>query len=325
MKKKSKILIIQTAFLGDVILATALLEKLKLEFNDCKIDFLLKSGYENILANNPRIHKVYTFDKSNKLVSLLKNLKIIRAQKYDLIINCQRFFSSGLLTVLSNAKETVGFDKNPFSFLYTKSIAHTFAGQHETQRNQLLIAHLTDNVAMRPYLHINNIDISTFITKKYITISPASVWYTKQFPASKWIEFLQKIPKDFKIFFLGAPSDLALCQSIAAQLDADIEILAGKFSFLQSAALMQKAQMNYVNDSAPLHLASAVNAPVCAIYCSTLPTFGFGPLSSISYIVQTNQTLKCRPCGIHGLKNCPEKHFNCANSIGVFKMLQLLN
>jgi ADP-heptose:LPS heptosyltransferase len=45
---------------------------------------------------------------------------------------------------------------------------------------------------------------------------------------------------------------------------------------------MKDAAMNYVNDSAPMHFASAVNAPVTAVYCSTIPAFGFGPLSDRS-------------------------------------------
>ena len=97
--------------------------------------------------------------------------------------------------------------------------------------------------------------------------------------------------------------------------------LAGRLSFLASAALQKKAVLNYVNDSAPMHFASAVNAPVVAVYCSTLPDFGFGPLSDNSFIVQTNESLTCRPCGIHGKKQCPLKHFDCAKTI---KMDQLI-
>ena len=97
--------------------------------------------------------------------------------------------------------------------------------------------------------------------------------------------------------------------------------LAGRLSFLASAALQKKAVLNYVNDSAPMHFASAVNAPVVAVYCSTLPNFGFGPLSDHSFIVQTNEALTCRPCGIHGKKQCPLKHFDCAKTI---KMDQLI-
>ena len=75
--------------------------------------------------------------------------------------------------------------------------------------------------------------------------------------------------------------------------------------------------MNYVNDSAPLHIASAMNAPVTAYFCSTLPSFGFGPLSDNANVIQTKQTLECRPCGLHGKRKCPQQHFNCGHQIEV--------
>jgi len=80
--------------------------------------------------------------------------------------------------------------------------------------------------------------------------------------------------------------------------------------------------MNYVNDSAPLHLASAMNAPTTAIYCSTAPAFGFGPLSDNSRIIETQEKLDCRPCGLHGFKTCPEKHFKCAFTIEAKQLLE---
>ena len=88
--------------------------------------------------------------------------------------------------------------------------------------------------------------------------------------------------------------------------------MAGKLTFLESTALISKAQMTYTNDSAVMHFASAVNAPVTAIYCSTVPGFGFGPLSDQSTIVETSENLSCRPCGLHGKKACPEGHFKCS-------------
>jgi len=82
--------------------------------------------------------------------------------------------------------------------------------------------------------------------------------------------------------------------------------------------------MNYVNDSAPMHFASAMNAPVTAIYCSTLPAFGFGPLSDNRHLVQTTHSLSCRPCGLHGKMACPEKHFQCASTITTQQLLNTL-
>jgi len=100
--------------------------------------------------------------------------------------------------------------------------------------------------------------------------------------------------------------------------------LAGKLSFLESAALMKDAAMNFVNDSAPLHLCSAVNAPVSAIFCSTVPAFGFGPRSEKSTIVETKIKLDCRPCGLHGFQKCPEGHFKCALTIDKSELLNQL-
>jgi heptosyltransferase-2 len=80
---------------------------------------------------------------------------------------------------------------------------------------------------------------------------------------------------------------------------------------------MKNADMNYVNDSAPMHLASAMNAKTTAIFCSTVPEFGFGPLADGARIVEITEKLDCRPCGLHGFKECPKGHFNCGNQIKI--------
>jgi heptosyltransferase II len=110
-----------------------------------------------------------------------------------------------------------------------------------------------------------------------------------------------------------------------AENNKDIYNLAGKLSFLQTAALMKDAIMNYVNDSAPMHIASSVNAPVTAVFCSTVPSFGFGPLSQKSFFLETNEKLDCRPCGLHGYKACPKGHFKCAETISVNALVKGLS
>jgi heptosyltransferase II len=87
---------------------------------------------------------------------------------------------------------------------------------------------------------------------------------------------------------------------------------------------MKNAVMNFVNDSAPMHMASAVDAPVTAVYCSTLPSFGFGPKSTKSFIVEIEEELPCRPCGLHGRRSCPKKHFKCALNINIQQLIKTL-
>jgi ADP-heptose:LPS heptosyltransferase len=318
-----KILIIQTAFIGDVVLATPLIEKLHFFFPEIQIDFLLRKGNETLLAGHPYIHEILIWDKKrNKQKNLLRLISRIRKNHYDKIINLQRFLATGLLTVFSGASETIGFDKNPLSYFFTKKINHQLGGDqavHETERNLELIRAFTDNSFFRPKLYPSEADfaaVGELAKGKYITISPASVWYTKQFPESQWILFIRNMPAGFSLYLLGGPGDAALCERIREQCKtSEIEVFAGRLSFLQSAALMSLADMNYVNDSAPLHFASAMNAPVTVVYCSTVPEFGFGPLSDISHIVQIGQPLYCRPCGLHGYSSCPQKHFRCALDI----------
>jgi heptosyltransferase-2 len=326
-----KFLIVQTAFIGDVVLATVIIEKLHLNFPDAQIDFLLRKGNEGLLKGHPYLHEVLIWDKkTDKQKNLVKMIQLTRQRKYDKVINLQRFFATGLLTALSGAKERIGFDKNPLSFLFDKKVKHAIGTAdyytHETERNLLLVAHFTDNRKVRMKLYPSRTDqdvVLLYKAKSYICIAPSSVWFTKQYPKEKWIAFLQQLPKHFTVYLLGAPSDKNLCDAIIAQVkDVAIINLAGKLSFLESAALMQHATMNYVNDSAPLHFASAMNAPVTAVFCSTVTWFGFGPLSDKSFVAEIQEPLYCRPCGLHGKKECPEKHFKCALEITEAQLLK---
>lgn len=323
-----KILIIQTAFIGDVILATPVVEKLKQYHPDASIDFLLKKGHQALLANNPHIKQVLLFDKNNqKYRNLWSLLKQIRKEKYDLVINLQRFASSGFLTAFSGAKEKLGFDKNPFAFRYTQKFPHLINDPekptHEVERNLSLIHHLTDEAIIRPHLYPAASDFeSVKRDRPYICMAPASKWFTKQWPVEKWIQLVDALADRYDICLLGGKEDIALCEDIIQKTSAKrVENLAGQLSFLASAALMARAKMNIVNDSAPLHMASAMNAPVIALFCSTISNFGFGPLSETSWILESTHELACRPCGLHGKKACPLGHFRCAE----IEIVEILN
>ncbi|MCS6968228.1 MAG: glycosyltransferase family 9 protein [Cytophagales bacterium] len=292
-----------------------------------RIDFLLRKGNESLLENHPYIYRLWVWDKQkNKYFNMARLIYQLRHQKYDHVINVHRFATSGLLAVLSGAKEISGFVKNPFSVFFTHCFAHPFGdGTHEIERNQQLISYLTDSVPALPRLYPQEKhyqQAAAFQQSPYVCIAPASVWFTKQFPVSKWIELIDKIPDYFHILLIGGKQDWDLCENICRNVKRkNIENVAGKLNLLASAALMQGAVMNYVNDSAPMHLASAVNAPVCAVFCSTVPEFGYGPLSDKKFVIQTTEELPCRPCGVHGRRSCPQKHFRCANSIQVEKII----
>jgi ADP-heptose:LPS heptosyltransferase len=318
-----KFLIIQTAFIGDAILATSLLEKLHQHYPDSQIDYLIRKGNEGLFTAHPFINQLIVWDKKGgKYKNLINILKQVRKTRYDYLINLQRFASTGLFASFSKARQIIGFKKNPFSFLFNKKVEHEIGnGKHEVERNQLLIQDITDNKFAPLKLYPGEADFQKtehFKKGKYITISPASVWFTKQFPTDKWAEFIKTVDSSITIYLLGGPGDKKLCEELKTECNQEnIVVLAGSLSFLESAALMKDATMNFTNDSAPLHIASAMDAPTTAVFCSTVPGFGFGPLSTNSKVVEIEEKLDCRPCGLHGKRECPEGHFKCGYMIDI--------
>lgn len=304
-------------------------EKLHSFFPSARIDFLLRKGNEGLLAGHPFIRNIIVLDKKNsKFLSLVKIAWMVRKAGYDCVVNLHRFGSSGFVTCFSGSGKKIGFRKNPFSLCYSASFEHEIGnGKHETERNHSLIRDFTDDVPAPPRLYPSPEDVESVgkisgtsegSGSGYICIAPASVWFTKQLPKEKWIELLNGLGENQVVYLLGSSGDTFLCEEIRTGYNngkIKVENLAGKISLLETAALMKRAKMNFVNDSAPLHLASAMNAPVRSIFCSTVPAFGFGPLSGDSKIIETGEKLACRPCGLHGMKKCPEEHFKCAKTI----------
>lgn len=320
-----RFLVIQTAFLGDAVLVTSILEKLHTFYPDARIDLVVRKGNDGLFTGHPFIHTLHVWNKrEGKTRALFRLIRQLRQTKYDHIINAQRFFSTGLMTVLARGKEKIGYDKNPLSFLFTRKVEHIIGdGRHEVDRLNALVAHITDGSRPLPRLYPTSearavaerlVYQFTESQGRYVTIAPASVWFTKQWPEHKWTELIKALPEDVHVFLIGAPSDGPLCQRIIKAAGRGYD-LSEQLSLLASAALMEGAAMNYVNDSAPLHIASAMNAPVTAVFCSTVPAFGFGPLRPNGRVVETTEKLECRPCGLHGYKACPKGHFRCAEGV----------
>lgn len=325
---------IQTAFLGDVILATPVLEALRQLHPDAQVDVLVRKGHEGLLHNHPGVRQVLTLDKDQpKLRELRRLVSLIRQQQYEAVINIQRFAATGLLTALSGARWTAGFRKNPFSGLFSHRAPHQLGTEpgspHEVDRNLSLLPEWNDRHTLRPALYPSKADhqaVEAYQQQPYVVIAPASVWYTKQYPKEGWLDLLAtEALQPYPVYLIGGPGDHALCERISAQAEhSAIVNLAGQLSFLQTAALIAGATMTYCNDSAPLHMASATNAPVTAIFCSTIPAFGFGPLSDQRYVVEAPTALSCRPCTTHGRPACPLGHYRCAHDITTQQLTQPL-
>lgn len=338
------ILIIQTAFIGDTILASHFARAVKEQYPESKIHFFLRKGNESVIQGLPTIEKTWIWDKAGgKTKNLVKLISELRQIKFDIVFNLHRHFNSGLVAASMKSSVKVGFKQNPLSFFYTHSVNHFIphipvdneqVRWHEVQRNLQLLKILDpqfrinhDSKVYRPELPLtekNFNKVSPFSTGDYFVIAPASVWFTKAWTEEKFRELTEKLIDQGKVFFIGASSDKDLCDRIRKDLSNTVN-LCGELNLLDSAALMKNAKRVFVNDSAPLHLASCVNAKTTAIFCSTVPAFGYTPLAQDSVVIDVGNSLDCRPCGLHGHKACPLGHFKCAKDISVQEVFKTVD
>jgi heptosyltransferase-2 len=137
------------------------------------------------------------------------------------------------------------------------------------------------------------------------------------------MELINKLSKVGTVLLIGAPSDSEYVSQLSS--DKNVQNLCGQLSLRQSALIMRDAKRVFVNDSAPLHLASSVNANTTAIFCSTIPEFGYFPLSDNSELIQLSPRLECMPCGLHGHKSCPKDHFKCAIDVNTQNVFETIN
>lgn len=315
-----KILIIQTAFLGDAILATSVVEEIHHSLPEAKIYLLVKKGNEDIFKEHPYL-MVWTHDKSNKYISLFRLIKKIRKEKFDAVINLHRYLSSNILTILSGAKFKSGFE-SLFTFLFNHHIKHRFEKNlHEIHRYHEITMPLThaSKVFLPKLYPIEKLPNNFSPQTKYVCIFPGSVWSTKQLPPEQWIKLIRKFSADMEIYLCGSSGEYKLCEYILVKCERNnIFNIAGKYSLSDTIRIIQHSQRIYCNDSAPLHMASALNIPTTAFFCSTVRDFGFYPLSKNSEVIEVSN-LSCRPCGVHGYKECPRHHFECGLNIDVDK------
>lgn len=323
-----KILIIQTAFLGDVVLSTPLIKAVKKNYPNSKIFFLLIPQTKELLQNNPHLNGIIVYDKKDKergISSFIALARRIRASGFDMALIPHRSFRSALLAYLAGIPQRVGFDKSSGAFLFTKRIKYT-QNQPEVKRNlSLLETDIPLENDCLPELfpseddfkYIEELFKNRGIKKedKIVGIAPGSVWNTKRWLPERFGEVAEALIEKLgaKVIFIGGKEDEKLCLEIASNMKSKPLITAGKASSLQSSVLISRCRVILSNDTAPMHMAVAMRIPVVAIFGSTVPEFGFAPTGKNDLVIQ--KEIYCRPCGIHGRKKCPEKHFRCMKEI----------
>jgi len=330
MQSPNRILVFQTAFLGDVVLTLPLVQVLHREFPNARIDFLTTPKAATILQNHPAINSVIEYDKRDRqrgLGGIFSISRILKSRQYDVALVPHRSLRSAAVVALSGIPLRIGFDVSAGSFLFSKTVRYE-KNLHEIERNLRFAETLGITIPKKelPSVYPSAEDmgaVDRFFLEmhlepnaKLIAIAPGSVWNTKRWLTDRFSELVKKISSaGMKTVLVGGGDDEGLCKQITAgSQGSDVYAAAGRFTLLQSAELLRRCDALVSNDSAPMHLAVAVRTPVIAVFGATVPSFGFAPYGEKDVVVQT-EGLACRPCSIHGGDKCPIGTFDCMVNI----------
>jgi lipopolysaccharide heptosyltransferase II len=319
-------LVLQTSFLGDTVLTTPLIAHLA---RSDVVDVIAIPASAALLKNHPHVREVLVYDKrgADRGVSgFLRIARMLRARNYSTVYLCQGSVRSGALVWAARIPERVGFSTSAGRRFYTVRIPY-YENVHHAARLLSLGTRDADSApsrqALRPRLYPGEDERNAVDTvlheagglapgEKFVALAPGSVWATKRWPY--YAELARELSREARLVIVGAAADTPLARAIVEAAPGRTTDVTGRLSLLASAELIGRASAIVTNDSAPLHLASAMGTPTIAVFGPTVPEFGFGPLAPQADVVG-HTSLACRPCDRHGPQRCPLGHWRCMREI----------
>lgn len=334
-------LVVQTSFIGDVILTTPLLERLA---GDGDVDVVTTPAGATLLASHPAVSRVIVYDKRRRDGGIAGFVRVAReARGARRAYLAQGSMRSAALALAAGCAERVGFSSSAGRWLYTERVEYRDDWQHarrllslagvdratgvtgraddRARANEIAPPAAADD-AIRPSLHPTLDDVAAVDAlladreetgRAIVAVAPGSVWATKRWP--RYGELSRLLSEDYDIALVGGAADADAAAEIRRHVPAERIIDAtGNLSLLGSAELIRRSVAIVTNDSSPQHLASAMGTPTVTIFGPTVPAFGFGPLAPGSITAGVDE-LACRPCDRHGPQRCPLGHWRCMNDI----------
>jgi lipopolysaccharide heptosyltransferase II len=325
-QQEDRTLVVQTAFLGDVVLTTGLLSYLAERHGP--VDVVTTSAAAGLLETHPAVRRVVAYDKRGTergLGGFWRKAGELRRERYARAYLPHRSLRSAGLALAAGIPVRIGFAGSPGSLSYTRSVPRPDGG-HEAERILALAEPMAGAVA-RVSLGLTEADRALAaawldrhrVSEPFIALAPGSIWGTKRWPG--YAELIARL--EHRIVIVGGPEDQALAAELARTAPERVHVAAGALPLRASAALLARAALLVTNDSAPLHLASAVGTRVVAIFGPTIPGFGFGPRGGADRIVELDG-LACRPCSSHGPAVCPLGHHRCMRELRVEEVLDAI-
>ncbi len=308
-------LVVQTAFLGDVVLTTGLIEVLAERFGP--VDIVVTPGAIPLVDSLPSVRSVFSYDKHHRDRGVAAGWRLaqhLAARRYARAYLPHRSLRSAAIVWAARVPERTGFAGAVGQWLYTRRVERR-AELHEADR---LLALADLGGPARIHLEITEDDraqayawlASRGIGDGFVAMAPGSIWGTKRWGG--FADLVRLLPGH--VVVIGGPDDREAAGALVDAAPERVFDASGTIPIRVSAALLERARVLVTNDSAPLHLASATDTPTVAVFGPTVPGFGFGPRAGRAAIVERTD-LTCRPCSPHGPARCPLGHHRCMREI----------
>jgi lipopolysaccharide heptosyltransferase II len=330
-----RILVYQTAYLGDVVLTTPLLATLRKQFPKAYIACVVQPAWALIVERSGCVDEVIPFDKRGKEKGLGGTFGFagrLRKKRFDIALCPHPSFRSGLILRLAGISRRIGFDDASGRFFFTEKL-HRDSSAHEVDR----VLTLADALGIKKDQRVrelklkadSELDVDGLLEsrgiprerKGLILVHPGSVWATKRWkPEGFGTVCMYIAQKGIHVGVLGTEKERELVEEVVANAGEERVIPIVGLSLAELLAVIPKSLLYVTNDSGPMHIACALGIPAVAIFGSTVPAQGYAPFSSQSYVIEADR-LDCRPCGPHGFDKCPKDHFFCMKKIEPFSVL----
>jgi len=319
--RSPRVLMVHTAFLGDVILATPLIAALRRRFPHGHLAFMGAPAGCGLIQGLDGVDEFLVFDKRGADQGWrggVRRAADLNAQKYDIGLGVHRSLRTALLLARARIPRRIGFATSPLPWLYPERVPWEPAA-HEVERNLALMAPLggrpagfTPRLALPALPPADGELLPESGPGPRVGLCPGSVWPTKRWPARGFARVAEALAEDAgaQVYLIGSEADREVTREVASLCRGRVWDMAGKTSLRDWVRLMAAMDLIVTNDSAPTHIASALSVPVAVIYGPTTPALGFAPWAGRSAVVEA-EGLACRPCGKHGSRRCPEGHFKC--------------
>ncbi|MCX5788389.1 MAG: lipopolysaccharide heptosyltransferase II [Elusimicrobia bacterium] len=330
-----RVLVMQTAFLGDATLTVPLCRAVKSALPGCRVTVVTRPDCEELFRSSPWVNECWVDDKRSG--GSLRRLALrLKRGRFDIALVPHRSLRSALAARLARIPERIGFSASPLSGLFFTRIIPFTWGMHDLERNLSLLLPLAPSLdgteaAGDPVYLQPDPEAARAVEARLagaglgkgaplVGLHPGSVWATKRWPLERYAALAARLMREdgARVALIGGPGDAALCAQVARRAEGALD-LSGSTSLAELIALMPRLSLFVTNDSGPMHIATASGVPTLAFFGPTTRELGFFPYGPKHRVLEKD--LNCRPCGLHGSRACPHGHFLCMKLISIEEAL----